>query len=212
MLGKAALLPLAFVLASCVQRPHVPPVLVVDRVSCDRTLVSNDGAVLKFDPKSPVESNLRLTPEARCIEAEDGSRDYYAAFALPQTNARYTLSVGAAPEDVSLLAPQILLLDDQGTVTRRLTAPQFLFRGNQLTALVQPRPNETRMIVMSDHTLVGQTTSRILQMITTSSWSAVTPRFTIVGQIRTGDENRIDSTFSFVGPMTIGTVPIAPAG
>jgi len=97
-------------------------------------------------------------------------------------------------------------------VTRRLTAPQFLFRGNQLTALVQPRPNETQMIVMSDHTLVGQTTSRILQIITTSSWSVVGPKFAVVGQTRTGDESKVDSTFSFVGPMTVGTVPIAPAG
>jgi len=212
MLGKAALLPLAFVLAGCVQRPHVPPVLVVDRVSCDRIFVLDDGAPLKFDPKSPVESNLRLTPQARCLEAEDGSRDYYTVFALPQTTVRYTLSIGAAPEDVSLLAPQVLLLDDQGAVTRRLTAPQFLFRGNQLTALVQPRPNETQMIVMSDHTLVGQTTSRILQIITTSSWSVVGPKFAVVGQTRTGDESKVDSTFSFVGPMTVGTVPIAPAG
>jgi len=174
-------------------------------------LISTDAAVLKFDPNNAVETNVRLTPQIRCFEADDGSRDYYAAFVLPQMGVRYTLSVGAAPEDVSLLAPQILLMDDQGTVTRHMTAPQFLFRGNQLTALIQPRPNETRMIVMSDHTLVGQTTTRILQLITRTSTSFVVGKAIFAGQSQTGTEAQVESTFSFVGPVTIGTVPVPAA-
>jgi hypothetical protein len=203
---------LAFVLAGCAH-PHIPPTLVVDRAACDRTLVPGPGTALAFDPKTAVETNLRLTQQARCIEAEDGGRDYYAVFDLPRTGVRYTLSVGAAPEDVSLLAPQILLLDGQGVVTRRLTAPQFLFRGNQLTALVQPRPNEARLVVMSDHTLVGQTASRILEILSATTTSYFSGKGRYIGQSQSlqGAEVRAESVFSFTGPVTIGTAPVAAA-
>ena len=200
-------LPIVAMLAGCVHTP-VQPQIAFDRTNCDAAFVTDEAAPLKFDPKNIVETDVRLNGQGRCVRTEDAAADYYASFVLPRSNTGYTLSVGALPEDLSLLAPQIRLMNEQGEVTRSFTAKRFLFRGNRLTVLVQPRPDETRLVVLSDHKLVGQTLSRVQESVNTTTYASGTPRVAVLFAVRSGEDEATETTFSFAGLLKIATLPI----
>lgn len=188
------------------------PELTLDRATCDPAFVVADAVAIKFDPTSRAESDARLGTGGHCLRTEEAANDYYASFKLPRTDVRYTLSVGAVPEDASLLAPQVRLLNDRGEVTRSFGAEQFLFRGNRLTLLMQPRADETHLIVLSDHKFVGQKLSRIQERANTTTFTGVAPRAPIFFSMHVGADEVQETTFSFAGAVEIAATPVETKG
>ena len=200
---------LGALVAGCVHPPPVQPQLALGRTNCDATPVLADAVPILFDPKNGKPTDAWLGDPGRCVQTADAVGDFYASFALPRGGLAYTLQIGALPKDFRLLAPEVRLLNDRGEVTRSFTVEQFLFRGNQLSILVRPRPEETTLVVLSDHRIVGQSLSRIQEGITISNYSVVSQGGTHMFTAKYGYDWVTETTFSFAGDLRIMALPPA---
>jgi len=200
---------LAALLGACASQP-VKPTLTVDRGACDTSPMLAPAAPLNFDLRDEKTTDVQLDKQSRCLEV-DGARDYYAVYDLPRADQPYSLAVGAIPEGTSLPSLQVVLLDAQGTVSRRLTASQFQFRGDRFVALFKSRQNEARMIVQSDHALVGQELSRIQERTETNVISGIAGHVAFFGSLHTGEDKTVSNTFSYTGRLIVTITPIPTA-
>jgi hypothetical protein len=200
---------LAALLGACAS--PLAPTLVVDRAACDSSLALTPPLPLNFDLHDAKNTDVQLDKQSHCIEV-DGARDYYSVFDLPRADQPYTISVGAIPEGKSVPSLQIVLLDAQGAVARRVTVSQFQFRGDRFTALFKSRPNETRMVVQSDHALVGQELSRIEERTRTNVFTGVAGKLVFAGSFHTGEDETVTNIFSYTGRLVVTIMPAASAG
>ncbi|MBA2587765.1 MAG: hypothetical protein H0U98_03975 [Alphaproteobacteria bacterium] len=155
------------VLGACAPRPVPPPVVDMVALPCANAMVMQGAVPLSFDPKEKDEKTTIAILDGRscCIQDADGSRRLYQLFALPEMKAPYILSIRTSPWADTILAPRGLLLAGDGTVMRSTSHADFIFRGEQLSALVRSHPGEAYLVVTSDTEVLGREVARITESV-----------------------------------------------
>lgn len=149
---------ITLMLASC----HIPPIVTTVQQYCeslpDLTMAKQittgilGGATIDFDDKSA------------CLQPEGESPKLYAVFRLPQhVTGRYYISVNSVPGlRGNLITPHLILLNEHGSVQRRMTPDNFVFRGTSLNTKFYPHTGDTYLLVTSDPHSIGQISPQII--------------------------------------------------
>jgi hypothetical protein len=147
--------------AGCAHNPGPPPSVNLSALSCAPSVSLEAPVALSFNPKKETVAALALDGSSKCLEEPSGAHSLYKLFALPEASDSYLIMVTATPWGDTILAPRLMFLDAEGAI-KRVTAPSdFVFRGNNLSALLRSHPGETYMVVASDPQALGATVTRI---------------------------------------------------
>ena len=153
-------------MAACAPKPLPPPVVDMAAMPCANAMVMGGAVPLLFDPKGKDEKITTAIPDHRsgCIQDAEGRR-LYQVFALPDTNTPYILSVRTSPWADTILTPRALLLGGDGSVMRSTSHADFVFRGEQLSALLRSHPGEAYLVVTSDGEVLGKEVTRVIESV-----------------------------------------------
>jgi hypothetical protein len=162
-------------LSACAPKALPPPVVDIASMTCTDAVVLQGAAPLLFDPKGKDEKTtpVILDGKSSCHQEDGGARRLYQVFALPEFGAPYIISVRTSPWADTILAPRVLLLDGSGRVLRSTTHADFVFRGEQLSALLRSHPEEAYLALTSDSDVLGKQITRIIE--STHSTAAFMP-------------------------------------
>lgn len=152
-------------LAACAPKPVPPPVVDIAAMPCSRAMTMTGATPLPFDPKMKDEKTVVVVLDGRsnCLQEANGSRRLYQVFALPEMSAPYIISVRSSPWADTMLAPRVLLLDGSGKVLRSTTHADFMFRGEQLSALLRSHQEEAYLALTSDSDVLGKEITRVIE-------------------------------------------------
>lgn len=158
---RTLILPLLAVLlcGGCATR-NPAPIVALPAQSCD-TRWNLDAAIhLWLNAETPVRQ--RFDRDSRCVLTEEGSAAY-ASYRLPLFRQPYAVAIESEIAGQTLFAPEVLLLDAAGAVTRRLEFERFSTRGERVQATVfvnAENRSERYLIVRSAPHAVGRTGDR----------------------------------------------------
>jgi hypothetical protein len=160
----------ALALSACA-KPVPPPVVDMASIPCADAMAMTGATALQFDPKGKDEktTDVILDGKSSCLREVAGNRRLYQVFALPPMEAPYIIAVRTSPWADTILAPRVLLLDGDGKITRETTHADFIFRGEQLSALLRSHPGETYLALTSDSEVLGKEITRVVEAISVAA-------------------------------------------
>jgi len=115
----------------------------------------------------------------------------------------YLLTVRSIPVGGTLFSPRIKLLDADGEVTRELGRDQFRAHGPTLYAGLRAQPTDRTLVVASDPTPIGETSSQIAEGVNASVVAAGGAFFVV----RSGVESNTTYTMAFNGRVEVRAQP-----
>jgi hypothetical protein len=198
---QAAAALLALVAGGCVINQPPPLLTLGDRACVPEPdlaaahavpFKSDSPATVTFDEKSP------------CLQPPDEAARLYAVFRLPTAGEPFSLAVTSQARGVGVLAPYLVLLDEQGKPVRGIAHDRFIFRGSSLYAGFRPQPGESYLLVASDPAAVGQETSGIVGNVQASAVYTGYGSFTMY----TGSESTQRITRAHSGIITVSADPL----
>lgn len=151
------LLPLLALLATGCASRGPAPVTRIESPRCDTGWNLESAVVLELDPARP--ENLRFDAASRCFAARGGAPVNYAVLRLPRFRKAWMLTLESPIVGQSLFAPEVLTLDADGQVLRRLPFERFSMRGEHLEASLfvgEENAPERFLLVHSAIQAVGQ--------------------------------------------------------
>jgi hypothetical protein len=159
------------VLPACMPKPVPPPIVDIAAMPCATAMAMSGAMPLLFDPKGRDEKTTTaiLDGHSRCIQDSGGGRRLYQVFALPSTDLSYILAVRSSPWADTILAPRVLLLSGDGNIIRSTSHADFVFRGEQLSALMRSHPGEVYLAVTSDSEVLGREITRVVEAVNSST-------------------------------------------
>jgi hypothetical protein len=132
---------------------------------CPGTMAIAGATPLQFDPKGQdaKSTDAILDGKSSCLQEAAGTRRLYQVFVLPPVETPYIISVRTSPWADTILAPRALFLDSDGKVMRETSHADFVFRGEQLSALLRSHPGETYLALTSDSDVLGKEITRVVE-------------------------------------------------
>lgn len=191
----SALLPLLVALTSACASRSPAPIVSLPSERCDVAWNLDSATHLWLNAEAPVRE--RFDEASRCIATDDGTA-HYASYKLPVFRQAYSIEIESEIAGLTLFAPEVLMLDGAGKVTRRLEFDRFSARGEKVEGTVFMHPDnalERYLIVRSAGHAVGRTGDRYV------SDSVVVPLVNTVLPILVmyGTEHSQSYTFSHSG-------------
>jgi hypothetical protein len=200
MIARVAFACAVIGLAACATPAPPPAVLEYVASNCAAApSVANAASLVPEREREAHAVRTPVTPETPCVVDADGRTAPYAVFAVPADFEDKTLTAGASLEAARIFAPQVSLLDAQGTVVRTFTRADYLYRGAIYGVQFRPRAGETYVLVAADPALVGERYDSIL--IGTSTATSATPAGAF--SWTTGVDGEQSRTFSYEGTIQV---------
>ncbi len=199
-------------LSACAPKPLPPPVVDITAMTCGGAMAMAGAAPLLFDPRGKDEKTTEVVLDGRssCLQDEGGSRRLYQLFALPEMDAPYIIAVRSSPWADTMLAPRVLLLDGSGKIMRSTTHADFVFRGEQLSALLRSHPGEAFLALTSDSDVLGREISRVVEAVH-QSVGALPNGGAFVWYSGSDNTNRMVLSVAGRAEITITPFPAEPA-
>lgn len=150
---------LAVFAGGCASR-NPAPIVSLQAQQCDASWNLDSATHLWVNAEAPVRE--RFDRNSRCMATEEGSA-HYASYRLPVFRQPYVVAIESEIAGQTLFAPEVLMLDAAGQVTRRLEFERFSTRGERVqgTVFMNPENREERyLIVRSAPHAVGRTGDR----------------------------------------------------
>jgi hypothetical protein len=129
---------------------------------CGEKISTVTAKAVVFDGEDPGAIDVVIDEGSNCLTNESGKKSLYDVVMLPMAGEDYILSVESYQQGNSIFAPKLRLLGADGTVLRRVTHDDLMFRGTALTALLRAKPEERYLLILSDPDAVGLGESRIM--------------------------------------------------
>jgi hypothetical protein len=205
--GIAALACLA--LAACATpAPPPPPLLAVSGADCSATPDLSKAASLQLPAKAGDEKPVAVTfdGETACLLSAAGSKSFYRIFALPSDAPPYTILISSQPFGYGIFAPHLMMLDNAGAVTREIKSGAFVFRGNELTALLRSHAEERYLLVASDPDSLGKQFARITEQTQVYAGSTGTAIY----EIHTGTDTNNQLIYTANGKVSVTLALLPP--
>lgn len=196
----------AAMVASCAQHgPTVPPLTQLDGRACATAPDFTQAMPLQFDPEHEKSVEADLKSSAPCMLI-GGQPALYSVFYLPVGTDPYIVTIMATPQGENLLAPQIFLYGEQGTLLRSISGTALTFRAGALSALFRSHPDERYLVVASDPKAVGNSMTRIVEATNQRGGAVGNVYYTIYS----GTDIAATYTLSHIGhfSVTIAAVPV----
>lgn len=192
-------------LAGCqTTRPDLPPLVQIAPAQCAAAPDLGHASSLPFDAESK-ERPLSVTiDEGSACLAEGNIKSLYEIFALPEPGYSYMVTVRSLPSKSGILAPRVIMLDEEGKKLRELSGDAFLFRGSALVAMLRVQAGERYMVVSSDPAVVGEDISRLSGSVNQQMINTGAVMFTVY----TGSESTANLTYAYNGHIDIAARPI----
>ncbi|MGQ0621041.1 MAG: MalM family protein [Panacagrimonas sp.] len=146
---------------ACASRSPAP-IVSLQAQQCGETWALESAIPIWLDAQAPVRE--RFDGSSRCISTDDGSA-IFASYKLPAFRQPYSIDIDSEIAGQTLFAPEVLLLDAAGKVTRRLEFDRFSARGERVEGTVFMHPEnraERYLIVRSAAFAVGRTGDRYI--------------------------------------------------
>ncbi len=127
---------------------------------CTRAWQLNSAATLELDASQP--KAVEFTSSSPCLVEPGGRAVTYFSFALPSYSAPWVLRVESHIDGRALFAPEIMLINRDRKVSRRIPYERFSLRGNQLQTTIffnSEHADEQYLIVRSAPDVSGQGTT-----------------------------------------------------
>lgn len=127
---------------------------------CTRSWQLNSAATLDLDVSQP--KAVEFTSSSPCLVEPSGRAVTYFSFALPPYSAPWVLRVESHIDGRALFAPEIMLIDADKKVSRRIPYERFSLRGNQLQTTIffnSENADEQYLIIRSAPDVSGQGTT-----------------------------------------------------
>jgi hypothetical protein len=148
---------MAIAVSGCA-RNSTPPMLSINAINCRAT--PDLGSALPVTLKD--ETEVVFDENTACLQPSGSAARLYAVFQLPESTDPLAISVKSVQRGRGIVAPYIVLLDENGKPTREMPHDRFMFRGSSLQLGIRPRQNERYLLVASDPNYVGLETSGIV--------------------------------------------------
>ncbi len=163
---RPALFAALVALSACSPKREPPPVVDMASLPCASRIALGGAVPLLFDPRMKEEKTTTAILDGRsnCIKDANGRR-LYQVFALPDAAIPYIISVRSSPWADTILAPSVLFLDGDGKSLRSTNHADFVFRGEQLSALVRSHQGEAYLVVTSDSEVLGREITRVVDAV-----------------------------------------------
>jgi hypothetical protein len=212
MTMKLCVRPLAVVLtvvsaAACatVQIPPSPPVLELSGKACDEAM--RTGAPTRLTPEKPRQWNVvtTLVSAATPCVSHEGRDGYYVVYELPPNGPNHVVTIGGAQEPLRIFAPEVMVLDSAGQVTRSFAPEKYMTLGDTFGVQFKPNEAERFVAVKSNALIVGQTRAGVEQRLMVGSASAYNATTGMSGSYATysGAEGLASRTFSHEGTIAV---------
>lgn len=194
-------------LAACAGTPPPPPPAAVLDIAAKRCGNAYDTGLAA--PVAPEKYRRQhdvaaaLDGASPCVALPDGQNANYAVFALPPASRHHLFTAGAMPEAVRSVAPAVLTLRADGTVSRRFAGEDLIQRGAMLSAQFRARADEAYLVIRSDPDRVGQTRSAVETGVVTGSTYVYTPTGGGTAYTSSGYDREVARTFSHEGRVLV---------
>lgn len=125
----------ASTLSGCASQRALPDARTAQAYSpvCDRAWHVGDAVGLEFGPRPLIQVFDASSP---CLADPTGVAVTYAAYALPNARGPWQLRVESHLHGRSLFAPELVMLDKDQQVVRRIPHQNFVMRGKHLEATI----------------------------------------------------------------------------
>jgi hypothetical protein len=183
--------------------PPAPPVIELSGRACDDAL--RIGAPTRLTPEKPSQWNVVSTPVTAttpCVSL-NGRQGYYVVYELPFNGPNHVVTVGGAQEPLRIFAPDVLLLDAQGQVTRSFALEKYMVLGDTFGVQFKPAGAERFMAVQSNQLMVGQTRAGMEQRLIAGTGTACGVASCSSYTTYSGTENLASRTFSHEGIVSV---------
>jgi len=196
----------AAVLGACQSTPPPPPEAVTDLSgkTCQADISLVDAiALTPKNQKSWQDVFSQVGPETPCVGEGDAAANY-VVFALPDFGPNHVITVGGQKQARRTLAPKILLLDWEGTVTREFAADKYDYRGGSYSVQFRPGADDRFILVETDSALVGEIETRFeTQLLMRQGTVGLPNGGTASYTTYSGKEGAQSRTFSHEGVVTV---------
>ena len=187
---------MALACSACTKNP-IPPMLTINATNCAATPDLGTAHEVTLKASASVVFN-DTTP---CLQPVGGAARLYSVFRLPESTEAFWVTVTSVPRGQGIVAPYVVLLDQDGKPTREMTHDRFVFRGVSLKLSIRPQSNERYLLVASTPDAVGETTSGVVGNAQTTA-VAVGTGYVVVPA---GWENVHSVTRAHGGTITVTT-------
>lgn len=177
--------------------PPRPAVLSYDRTDCASSPDLASATSLVPEKNSAIwTKGVLVSASSPCI-LHNGVRLPYAVFALPPAGQTKLIELGSVLSSVSIFAPDVVLLDEGGKVTRSFHPDSYLFRTGLYSVQFVPRAEERYALVTANPALVGRKHDTIVAGVNS------TYIYTGYGGMnwRSGSEAAMSRAFSYDGTV-----------
>ncbi len=152
----AALAVMATMMSGCADK--TPPMLTINTANCVATpdlgsahpVTVKDAASVAFDDTTP------------CLQPSGAVARLYTVFLLPESDAPRSIFVKSVPRGQGVVAPHVMVLDQEGKPIREIPHDRFLSRGGSLQAGIRMQTGERYLLVASNPETVGHSSSEIV--------------------------------------------------
>jgi hypothetical protein len=185
--------------------PPAPPVIELSGKTCDDSM--RIGAPTRLTPDKPRQWNIvttQITAATPCVSF-DGQQGYYIVYELPPNGSNHVVTVGGAQEPLRIFAPEVLLLDGDGKVTRKFAPEKYMVLGDTFGVQFKPAGAERFVAVKSNSLIVGLTRAGVEQRLLASTGSAYNAATGVSSSYTTysGAEGLASRTFSHEGIISV---------
>lgn len=153
------LLVVAALASACASRSPAP-IISLQSQQCGETWALESATPIWLNAQAALRE--RFDGSSRCISTDDGSA-IFASYKLPVFRQPYSIDIDSEIAGQTLFAPEVLMLDAAGKMTRRLEFDRFSVRGERVEGTVFMHPEnlaERYLVVRSAGFAVGRTGDR----------------------------------------------------
>ncbi len=183
--------------------PPAPPVIELSEKICDSSM--RIGAPTRLTPDKPRQWNIvttQVTAATPCVSL-DGQQGYYIVYELPSNGSNHVVTVGGAQEPLRVFAPEVLLLDGEGQVTRKFAPEKYMVLGDTFGVQFKPAGAERFLAVKSNSLIVGQTRAGVEQRLLAGTGTACGVASCSNYTTYSGAEGLASRTFSHEGVISV---------
>jgi hypothetical protein len=183
--------------------PPAPPVIELSAKTCDEAM--RLGAPTRLTPDKPRQWNNVTTPVTAatpCVSL-DGRQGYYVVYELPSNGPNHVVTVGGAQEPLRIFAPEVLLLDGDGQVTRSFAPEKYMVLGDTFGVQFKPAGTERFLAVTSNSLIVGLTRAGVEQRLLAGTGTACGVASCSSYTTYSGAEGLASRTFSHEGVISV---------
>jgi hypothetical protein len=183
--------------------PPSPPVLELSGGTCHDAI--RTGAPTRLTPEKPRQWNVVTTvvgATTPCVSHE-GRDGYYVVYELPQNGPNHVVTIGGAQEPLRIFAPEVMLLDAEGQVTRNFGPEKYMTLGDTFGVQFKPNGTERFVAVKSSSLIVGQTRAGVEQRLLAGVGTACGGAYCSSYTSYSGAEGLASRTFSHEGTIAV---------